>query len=71
MRDSPPTSQPTSKSLDDRITSGSRWRFRPPLIVAQLRPLCRVSNATLYRSRPRGNDRNLELIHYYANSGIE
>ena len=37
----------TSMSLDDRITDA--LAAAAPLTVAQLRPLCRVRNATLYR----------------------
>ena len=39
---------PTSLSLDDRIT-GALAAAAAPLSVAQLRPLCRVRNTTLYR----------------------
>ena len=39
---------PTSRSLDDRITAAVA-DSATPLAVAQLRPLCRVRNATLYR----------------------
>ena len=39
---------PSSLSLDDRIT-GALADAAAPLSVAQLRPLCRVRNATLYR----------------------
>ena len=38
----------TSMSLDDCIT-GALAAAAAPLAVAQLRPLCRVRNATLYR----------------------